>query len=251
MNNELIKRKIHEQFIKDIYRYFAFKLAPILVQIGITANQITILRIPLIILGCLSIIFIDQINNLSLFLASLSFFLFSFFDALDGEVANLKLKTFIGRWLDPQIDRIGLSLIMISIITYYLLRSNSSFQIILFTTSCNIWWMNSTAIADINYKPKFIEIRKFNNQNINKTHREEELKDKNNLKINIFYLIKFLSLNTFMHMHNIILLLIISLIFNKLDIFVYLFFGRVLFSYLRTIFNQSNKIKLFDKNNNI
>lgn len=248
MEKELSKRKTHEQLIKDLYRYLAFKTAPNVVRIGISANQITILRIPFIILGSLSIVFLDQINNFALVIASLSLLFFSFFDALDGEVATLKLKTFIGRWLDPQIDRFGLSLIFISTIIYYLNKGDSSFQIILFTSSCTLWWMTSTALADIAYKPKFLEIRNIKNENLTKTKKKEAFKDKKNkLKTKIISLLKFLSLNTYMHSHNIILLLITSIIFKELSIFVYLFFLRVLFSYLRTILKQSNKIISFDK----
>ena len=250
MGKQLNKRKTHEQLIKDFYRYLAFKIAPNFVQIGISANQITILRIPSIILGSLSIVFLDQINNFALFIASLNLFFFSFFDALDGEVANLKLKTITGRWLDPQIDRAGLSLIFISTIIYYLNKGDSSFQIILFTSSCTLWWMTSTALADIAYKPKFLEIRNIKNENISKTKKREAFKNnKNKLKNKIISSLKFLSLNTYMHSHNIILLIIISIIFKELSIFIYVFFSRVLFSYLRTIFKQSSKIKSYDNKN--
>ena len=52
------KRKKHGQLIKDLYRFLSFSIAPYLVKTGISANQITLIRIPCIIIGCIQVILI-------------------------------------------------------------------------------------------------------------------------------------------------------------------------------------------------
>ena len=245
--NNLRNRKKHDQIIKDIYRYLAHIIAPFISKTFLSANFITILRLPFLILGCYQIIFLTY-SKLNLFFIIIGFFIFSFFDALDGEVANLKTKSFLGRWLDPQIDRIGLSLIISSITIYYLNQDNSNLQIIIILIGWSLWWIKITSVADLAYKPKFSDLKETRIKGYSEISRNKEYKSKKNIFLKkSVKLLSLLNLNTYMHMHNIILLLIFSILLKNIDLFVFLFFLRVFVSYLQVSITQMRHIVQYDK----
>ena len=107
-----------------------------------------------------------------------------------------------------------------------------------------------TSINDILYKPKFTEIRYIYDQKPkNLLNKKENYKKKYfDAFKSVNNLIKFLSLNTYMHMHNIIIILIISVFLKRLDFFIYFFSLRVLISYLQNIYKQIKVIMVIDRN---
>ena len=109
--------KKHDQIIKQVYRIWAHYLGQKLINTTVSANQITISRIFLVIL--ISACILNESYPLKL-VGAILLIVFSFFDALDGSVAIMKnQRSVLGTWLDPMIDRIGFLMIFI-VMAYYL-----------------------------------------------------------------------------------------------------------------------------------
>lgn len=226
-------------------------MAPFISRTGLNANFITFIRLPFIVIAS-ALISVDYLTLSNKFIASFFIFLFSFLDALDGEVALLTKKTFLGKWMDPQIDRLGLTAILISL--FFAIKSNeeSSFQMFLLLLGCCLWWITINNISDFQYKPKYINsFKNLENKkekiSINTLDEEKKLKSfLSKLISNIVKIMKWANLNTFLHLHNICLLLIFSLLIGRLEIFVYSFFFRSLVSYLQIIYLHFKKVKTID-----
>ena len=236
MNNH----KRHEQIVKDQYRLYASWIAPYFVKLKVKANVITISRIIFVIIPSFLIAF-DKLSTIpSLLTCSISLFLFSFLDALDGEVAKKSRTSVLGKWLDPQIDRIGITILITSIIINLLSNNNSNLAIILLVIGININWINSNNLGDMLYKPKYQEFRDLRSTPSSKTFQAKTSKKRKNY---LKYILKFISLNSYMHIHNICLLLIICICFINIEVFTYLFFIRVLISYIKDLYTSINKIR--------
>ena len=247
----ILERKKHSQLVKDIYRSYAYFLAPFVSKSGINANFITFIRLPFIVAACI-LISLDYLSLSNKIIASFFIFFFSFFDALDGEVAQLTKKTFIGKWMDPQIDRLGLTSIFLAL--FFGLRESEEQNTLMFflITGCCLWWITNNNISDFQYKPKYINSLKNQVIDHNKSLSKLLIENKNTKKglgiflYKIIIILKWFNLNTFLHLHNICILLIGSLLLGRLDIFVYSFFIRALMSYIQIIFIQIKKVKAID-----
>jgi hypothetical protein len=100
---------------------------PILVKIGFTPNQITILRL-LIFIPPSAYLF--SVNNyLGNVVAVIFFHLFAFFDIIDGKIAVQRgMCTRLGEIIDPPIDYIGHNLVFIGI-TVGAIASKPTFEL--------------------------------------------------------------------------------------------------------------------------
>ena len=204
-----IKKKKHEQFIKQIYRLIGYFFAEKLKNTIITANHITISRIPLIILISLLILS----NNYFLhILASLLILTFSMFDALDGSLATLKdERSVLGTWLDPQIDRFGFLLLFLTLA--YILSRISEIYIYLTLYVLIIFYLRGLIPSDIRLKDKFISLR--NGLENNKYNINKEKKNSNNFLYQ-------LKMQTTPHTHNVAMYIALGLAF-KITNFIIIF----------------------------
>lgn len=218
-----IKKKTHGQYIKQIYRVISYYLSEKLKNTPITPNQITLSRILLVILASLFIL--SDFYYLKFF-AAILLLMFSMFDALDGSLALTKNKfSILGTWLDPQIDRLGLLIIFLSIA--FDLSKESELYVYLTMYVLVIFFFRGLITSDIRLKDKFKSLREDQNE---KKILESNPKEKK--KEGIFYQIK---LQTSPHSHNLVLYISVGLIFNVLN-FIIIFLSL----YLTTWYIWSN-----------
>ena len=179
-NLENKTKKIHTQYIKILYRYIGDKISPKIKTFNISANQITLSRIFFVILGSLLILsdlLVSKIFTLAFF------FIFSLFDALDGSLARITKKSFLGMWLDPVIDRLGLTVIFSFFgIKIYIDTNISDYLIIINFLILVLYFIKYGLLSDISLKNKYLSFRNYdkNFQSMN-----NEVTDKSNF-INIF-----------------------------------------------------------------
>jgi len=203
-----IKKKKHSQYIKQIYRVISYYFSEKLKDTSITPNQITISRILLIILISTFILKDIYIFNLG---AAFFLILFSMFDALDGSLASTKNQfSVLGTWLDPQIDRLGLLLIFLTIAID--LSKFSQFYVYLTMYVLIIFFFRGLIPSDIRLKDKFKSLRDDPEDKKISGLRFETKKEKG-----IFYQIK---LQTSPHSHNLVLYIAIGLIFNITNLMI-------------------------------
>ena len=230
--------KKHDQLIKHYYRMLAYNLAPSVRKLNISANTVTLLRLFCIIFY--SFVCFLSSPHLALFILSLlSIWLFSFLDALDGEVAKISRTTILGRWLDPQIDRIGTAAIFV-VNSYLLLKEYNSFLSLLPFLSYIFIDLNNGMIRDVNYKPKFSMLNRGSEKII---PSNESIKPNYNTKRSFA---SFLALNSHLHVHNICLLLIITSIFNSPLAFALICLARSILSLVHTSINMIIRICSYD-----
>jgi hypothetical protein len=100
---------------------------PILIRMNLTPNQITVLRLLLLIPPS---VFLFSLNNYFANIVAVALFhLFAFFDIVDGKIAVIRgMCTRLGEIIDPPIDYIGHNLVFIGI-TIGLIGSSGSFLI--------------------------------------------------------------------------------------------------------------------------
>ena len=207
-----IKKKKHEQYIKQIYRLMGYYLAEKLKNTPIRPNHITISRILLIALASIFILSNSYILHVS---AAFLIILFSMFDALDGSLALLKDDfSVVGTWLDPQIDRLGFLILFLTLAFY--LSTQSELYIYLTMYVLVIFYFRGLIPSDIKLKDKFALLReKYPKKNMinptNKANKENEL----------FYQIK---LQTSPHTHNVAMYIAIGLIL-KITNLIIIFLG--------------------------
>ena len=203
-----IKKKKHEQYIKQIYRLIGFYLAEKLQNTSITANHITLSRILLILL---SSVFILSENYLLHFIAAFLIIIFSMFDALDGSLATLKNEfSLLGTWLDPQIDRVSFLLLFLTLAFH--LSKEGEFYIYLTMYVLVIFYMRGLLSSDLRLKDKFILLREEKkNETIFKSNNERK-KEKN-----ILYHIK---MQTSPHTHNVAFYIAFGLIFEVTNLVI-------------------------------
>lgn len=218
----------------------AYSLAPFVSKCNISANSVTMSRLFFIIFYAFATV--SYSSSIAIVAFSLfSLWLFSFLDALDGEVAKISRTSMLGRWLDPQIDRIGTALIFL-VNSYLLLQTDYPLRALLPFLVYILIDLNNGIIRDVNYKPKFSVL----NQPFTAS---KTLKVSYNPKSNSNKsLISLFALNTHLHVHNICLLLIITSIFKSPLAFILLCFVRAGISLFYTGFNMYNRIITFDKN---
>lgn len=109
---------------------------PILIKINLTPNQITVLRLLILIPPS---VYLFSINNyLGNIVAVVFFHLFAFFDIVDGKIAVQRgMCTRLGEIIDPIIDYIGHTLIFIGI-TIGAIVSKPTFELGTFSLSIPI-----------------------------------------------------------------------------------------------------------------
>lgn len=231
-NLENKTKKIHTQYIKILYRYIGDKISPKIKTFNISANQITLSRIFFVILGSLLILsdlLVSKIFTLAFF------FIFSLFDALDGSLARITKKSFLGMWLDPVIDRLGLTVIFSFFgIKIYIDTNISDYLIIINFLILVLYFIKYGLLSDISLKNKYLSFRNYdkNFQSMN-----NEVTDESNF-INIFslsYLIKNFNIKNFFgfikhqfspHTFNLIIYLSI------INLFKFYFIGLILLFFL-------------------
>ena len=151
--HQKISKKYHAQWIKSVYRNLSYFVAPLFVKLGIKANHITISRLFFVGLACFCI-HID--GFLFQLIAFISVIIFSFFDALDGTVASLTKKSFLGGWLDPLIDRVGILALFSSISAKIILDGTvSPLWAIVVMSTLPLFIFQGLTKSDLRLKPKF------------------------------------------------------------------------------------------------
>lgn len=206
-----LKKKKHEQIIKQIYRQMSYYFAEKLRYSSITPNQITLSRIILIFLTSLLILSENYFLHLT---AAILLIFFSFLDALDGSLATLKNQfSLLGTWLDPQIDRLGFLVLFITIA--YNLSKENEFYIYLTMYVLVIFYFRGLISSDIRTKDKFTKLRD------GQIDKKSNILKTNIKKNNLLSLIK---LQTAPHTHNVTLYIAIGLIFKIIN-FIMIFLG--------------------------
>jgi phosphatidylglycerophosphate synthase len=207
--------KEHSQFIKKFYRECGHYIAIKFKNTRLTANGVTILRIPIIILVSVFIL-----TDVYLFHVAAAFLIiiFSMFDALDGSLATIKNeRSVLGSWLDPQVDRLGF-LILFIIISYYLSNINEGY-IYLTMYTLNMFYFRGLIPADIRLKDKFILLREGNHKDLNSIENNKILGG----GVGLTSVLKKIHLQISPHTHNVALYIAIGLVFNIVEfIMVYL-----------------------------
>ena len=189
----------------------SYYIAEKLLYSSITPNQITLSRIILIIL---SSSFILNDNYFLHLIAAILIIFFSFLDALDGSLANLKNKfSLLGTWLDPQIDRLGFLILFIAIA--YNLSKENEFYIYLTMYVLVIFYFRGLISTDLRIKDKFEKLRE-GQENNEVNHLKRNIKKNNLLSV--------IKLQTSPHTHNVSLYISIGLIFKILN-FIIIFLG--------------------------
>lgn len=100
---------------------------PIFIKLNLTPNQITVLRLIVLIPPAA---FLFALNNyFTNIVALVLFHLFTFLDIVDGKIAAVRgMRTRLGEIIDPPIDYIGHNLVFVGII-FGILNSNGVFWI--------------------------------------------------------------------------------------------------------------------------
>ena len=133
---------------RDLLYEKAMKLAiPILIKMNLTPNQITVLRLLVLIPPSVFLFTLD--NYFANIVALALFHLFAFFDIVDGKIAVIRgMCTRLGEIIDPPIDYIGHTLVFIGI-TIGVLGSNGAFQIGFYPISIPIHFLLICGILTI------------------------------------------------------------------------------------------------------
>lgn len=156
-NLENKTKKINTQYSKIFYRYIADKISPKLKRFNISANQITISRIFFVTFGSF-LILSDALVSKILTLAF--FFIFSLFDALDGSLARITKKSSLGMWLDPVVDRLGLTIIFLFLgIKIYIDANIYNYLIIINFLILILYFIKYGLLSDISSKNKYLNFR--------------------------------------------------------------------------------------------
>ncbi len=231
--------KKHGQIIKQIYRIWSHYLGLVIRNTRISANQITLSRILLVILASYFILDDFYLTNI---LAAFLLILFSFFDALDGSVAIMKEeKSIIGGWLDPQVDRLGF-LVLFLVIAYKLSASHELYIYLCFYILV-MFYYRGLIPADIRLKDKFIKLR------------DEEVAQIDNIGSGIsknyenpFFLnlIKKTHMQISPHTHNVVLYIAIGLVIDYLNLVMIFMAVYISFWYLWENYKVIKKAKILD-----
>jgi phosphatidylglycerophosphate synthase len=195
--------KKHGQLIKHFYRVCGHFIALKLRHTSISANQITLSR--MIIMIIIALFIISEIYLLHL-VAAFLILIFSMFDALDGSLANLKNeRSTLGAWLDPQVDRLGF-LILFIVVAYFLSKTNFLY-VYLSMYTINIFYFRGAISGDIYHKDKFKLLRDSNNKDLT---NNELFKNKRGL----MSFIKSAHFQLSPHTHNVALYIALGLAFQ-------------------------------------
>ena len=242
--------KYHTQYIKLFYRWLSDKLLPFFLKFDISANQISFSRIFLVIFGSFFILYDDLIYKLLTFFF---IFLFSLTDALDGAVASVKKKTYLGLWLDPLFDRLGILIVFLCISIK--LYANSFYVILIFLTLF-FYIIRSLIGTDIRNKNKFLKFKEYQQKEnqkkfINNKAQEEvitlkSLKKKNLSIKNVF---RFFFHKFAPHTHNIFLYIMFFNLFDFLAEGIILLFFMNLFYYFYEVYKVTNIAIALDREN--
>ncbi len=244
----MIEKKIlikpHAQWIKYFYRWISYYIGLVLLKLPVTPNFITIIRIPIV---CYASFLIISNNTFDHYLSAFLLFNFSFFDALDGTVAQMKNKhSMMGRWLDPQTDRFGM-LIIFSFVSYRLFLENADFISTWLTmTTMIMYYHRGMLISDISYKPKFVDLKNYYPEKIN-SHTRPKNQSKTKKTNFVFSFLSQLFLQTAPHTHNVIIYLIIGLLFDELLLLIAFLNVYFIFWYLYDSIKIVKKIYYFDR----
>ena len=210
VSNSEIKQ--HGQFIKQIYRIWGHYIALKLKNTIITANHITLFRIPL--MAIVSVFIVSEIYLLHI-IAAFLIILFSMFDALDGSLATLKNeRSVLGAWLDPQVDRLGF-LILFIVLAYFLSKSNILY-IYLSMYTLSIFYFRGAISGDIYHKEKFRLLKNKNEKDIstNKSVRK---------KTGLLFMMRNAHMQLSPHTHNVALYVAVGLVLQIVDyVMIYL-----------------------------
>lgn len=232
--------KKHGQIIKQIYRIWAHHLGLIIKNTPVSANQITLSRILLIIVASYFILDGHYLTNI---FAAFLLILFSFFDALDGSVATMKEeRSIIGGWLDPQVDRIGF-LVLFLVIAYKLSELNTSYIYLCFYILV-MFYYRGLIPADIRLKEKFSELRDEKTIQINKIESDVRKKNDNIL----LSLIRMAHMQISPHTHNVVLYISIGLVTDYLNLLMIFLAVYISFWYLWENYKVIRKAIILDSN---
>jgi phosphatidylglycerophosphate synthase len=206
--------KYHTQYIKLFYRYLSEKISPLIIKANISANTLSISRIFIIILAGITLLTENYFFHL---FSCLFLFLFSFFDALDGSIAAKTKKSYLGLWVDPLFDRLGLLIIFVCFAIYFF--NQQSYILMTFPFLNLFFYMQRSLIgSDIRTKDKFIEFRKLyspDKSNDEKTYTFKKIQDNelNFKNIKTFVIHQFAP-----HTHNQIIYLIIFILIQQIKL---------------------------------
>lgn len=132
----------------DILYEKALQIAiPISIKMNLTPNQITVLRLLVLIPPAT---FLFTLNNyFANIVALVLFHLFIFLDVVDGKVATARgMRTRLGGIIDPPIDYIGHNLVFVGIIVGFL-GSSGAFQIGFYSISIPVQFLLLCGILTI------------------------------------------------------------------------------------------------------
>jgi hypothetical protein len=120
---------------------------PFLIKLNLTPNQITVLRLLVLIPPS---VFLFTLNNYFANIVALALFhLFAFFDIVDGKIAVIRgMCTRLGEIIDPPIDYIGHNLVFIGI-TIGVIGSNGAFHIGFYSISLPVQFLLICGILTI------------------------------------------------------------------------------------------------------
>ena len=235
--------KKHDQAIKQIYRIWAHYLGKIINVTPITANQITISRLFLVLV--ISFCILDGSYFLKI-TAAILIIIFSLFDALDGSVAIMKdQRSVLGAWLDPQIDRIGFLIIFI-VMAYYLSFIDVRLVYLTFYTLIMFYYRGLIG-ADVRLKEKFKKLR-IPLSNVSMTEENNEKEGLENIKQK--NIIQRIHLQASPHTHNVALYLSIGLVF-EIEYLIMIFLALYIsLWYLWENYKVISKALIIDSKNN-
>ena len=236
--------KYHSQYIKLFYRFLSEKVSPIMVKYNISANAISISRIIFAILA--GVLYLSEYYIFHI-LSAIFLFIFSFFDALDGSIAQKTKKSYFGLWIDPLFDRLGL-LIIFSCISLKLYNLGENLMVLIPLLNFFFYIQRSLIGSDIRTKEKFIKFREFYSlpKNENTTETVNDLTKKS---LSIKRLLKFVFHQFSPHTHNQIIYLMIFIIVNQMKMGITVLFTINLFWYLYEVYKVTKiSIKLDNKN---
>jgi len=234
--------KNHSQFIKHAYRILGYYISLSIKDTKITPNFLTLSRIPLVVLGGILLIFNSTILNI---ISSILLILFSVLDAADGILSRMQSKSSVlGTWLDMQIDRIGLLIIIIFLSLENIILGKNNLYIILYFSCLAMMFIKDFEQEELFHKEKLKDLKntylsKISGENHDdKTDRITFLQyqsDNNSIK-KIFKFCKNIFLQTSPHNHNFVIYICIGILFSCVNfVFVFLFI-YILLVYSRNIY---------------
>lgn len=234
--------KNHSQLIKHVYRILGYYISLNLKDTKITPNIITFTRIPLVILAGIFLLFNSTMLNI---FSSILLILFSALDAADGILSKMQSKSSVfGTWLDIQVDRIGLLIIIIFLSLENIILEKNNLYIILYFACLSMMFIKDFDQEEINDKDKLRDLKNkyiSNLPSINDVEKPYTItflnyQSNNNFIRNIIMILKNIFLQTNPHNHNFVIYICIGILFSCVNFIFLLLFFYILLVYGRNIY---------------